>query len=88
MLTRREYYTRLGVSLGAAVVVWIGGSAYLDSLGLSLGPVLLVDIAATAVLFRALSVYPERYDRYRARFVARREDSRADSKVQLRPTAS
>ena len=64
------------------------GALYLDSLGWSLGAVLLIDIAATGVLVHLLGVYPAPYDRYKAHYLRMSEDSRADSKLRIRPPAS
>jgi hypothetical protein len=87
MLTRREFYFRLVFGAVAAIAWWVGGSIYLDSIGWSYGAILLIDVAATGVLVRLLGVYPEPYDRYKAQYLARSEDSRADSQVQIGPPA-
>ncbi len=88
MLTRKEYYVRLGAGAAVAAAWWLGGGWYLESVGWSLGSILLVDVAATGALVQLLGVYPvPRYERYRAHFLHRSRDARADSKVQLPPSA-
>ena len=85
MLTRREYYIRLGFGAAAATAWWIGGSILLSNLGLGYGVVILIDILVTGGLLSALGVYPEPYRRYKSRYLMRTEDSRAESRVKIEP---
>ena len=88
MLTRREYYVRMGIGAVAGIAWWLGMGWYLVSLGWSFGSILLLDVAATGALVHVLGVYPAPYyDRYRAQYLTRSEDARADSQVQIRPPA-
>ena len=88
MLTRREYYVRMGIGAVVGVAWWLGMGWYLVSLGWSFGSILLLDVAATGALVHLLGVYPAPYyNRYRAQYLTRSEDARADSQVQIRPPA-
>ncbi len=88
MLTRREYYVRMGIGAVVGVAWWLGMGWYLVSLGWSFGSILLLDVAATGALVHLLGVYPAPYyARYRAQYLTRSEDARADSQVQIRPPA-
>ena len=87
MLTRREYYIRLGVGAVAATAWWAGGSIVLSNFGLGYGVIILIDILVTGGLLSALGVYPERYSLYKSRYLMRTEDSRAESRIQIAPPA-